>query len=178
VKFAKKSFSTATSQLHSQSLAPGAPLLAFEKWPAGSRNRALWRQHRGPPFGYPLGFAWGFGKTGQAFSKSVRSDAPQLVRPNDQRQPELDSPLLMWLTRLEDNLACQSGRACDVRTSPLKPKGGLSGPPALDSPLLMWPTRLEKIPTGRRLGNPTPSASLRAGSCAKGRARMGHPTYA
>src|SRR6266852_2646270 len=27
---------------------PGAPLLAFEKWPAENRNRALWRQHRGP----------------------------------------------------------------------------------------------------------------------------------
>src|SRR6266404_9504572 len=27
---------------------PGAPLLAFEKWPAESRNRALCRQHRGP----------------------------------------------------------------------------------------------------------------------------------
>jgi hypothetical protein len=32
---------------------PGAPLLAFEKWPAENRNRALRRQHRGPPFGYP-----------------------------------------------------------------------------------------------------------------------------
>jgi len=27
---------------------PGAPLLAFEKWSAENRNRALRRQHRGP----------------------------------------------------------------------------------------------------------------------------------
>ena len=57
--------------------------------------------HRGPPSAIPLGFARGFGKAGQAFSKSVRSGAPQLVSPNDQRQPELHSPLLMWLTRLD-----------------------------------------------------------------------------
>src|SRR6266446_6413931 len=29
-------------------MGPGAPLLAFEKWPAENRNRALGRQHRGP----------------------------------------------------------------------------------------------------------------------------------
>src|SRR5437588_9378425 len=35
------------------SFTPGAPLLVFEKWPAENRNRAFWRLHRGPPFGYP-----------------------------------------------------------------------------------------------------------------------------
>ena len=36
-------------------------------------DRETWM---GPPFGFPLGFARGFGKTGQAFSKSARSGAP------------------------------------------------------------------------------------------------------
>jgi hypothetical protein len=31
-----------------RALWPGAPLLAFEKWPAENRNCAFWRQHRGP----------------------------------------------------------------------------------------------------------------------------------
>jgi uncharacterized protein (DUF4415 family) len=39
-------------------------------------DRETWM---GPPFGFPLGFARGFGKTGQAFSKSARSGAPPVV---------------------------------------------------------------------------------------------------
>jgi hypothetical protein len=39
-----------------------------------------------PPFGYPLYFARGFGKTGQAFSKSARTGAPPVISLNVRRQ--------------------------------------------------------------------------------------------
>jgi len=41
----------------------------------------------------PLGFARGFGKTGQAFSKSARSGAPQLFRSMLKDKPALFFPV-------------------------------------------------------------------------------------
>ena len=54
----------------------GIPLVAFEKCPADNRNRGMCGSIAGHPSAIPLDFARGFGKTGQAFSKSVRSGAP------------------------------------------------------------------------------------------------------
>src|SRR5260370_12282097 len=53
----------------------------------------------GHPSAIPLDFARGFGKTGQVFSKSVRGGAPQLVSPNDQRQPRVILSALIGPTR-------------------------------------------------------------------------------
>src|SRR6266852_3425916 len=54
----------------------GITLVAFEKCPADNRNRGMCGSIAGHPSAIPLDFARGFGKTGQAFSKSVRSGAP------------------------------------------------------------------------------------------------------
>ena len=51
-------------------------LVAFEKCPADNRNRGMCGGIAGHPSAIPLDFARGFGKTGQAFSKTVRSGAP------------------------------------------------------------------------------------------------------
>jgi hypothetical protein len=55
---------------------PGAALLAFEKWPSGEPKPRLVATASWATLRLPLGFARGFGKTGQAFSESVRSGAP------------------------------------------------------------------------------------------------------
>ena len=81
VSFSSQTTVTTGTDFHSalrdngDDLWSGAPFLAFEKWPAENRNRALWRQHRGP------------------LLKKREKWRPQLVSPNDQRQPELDSAL-------------------------------------------------------------------------------------
>src|SRR6266849_604577 len=54
----------------------GITLVAFEKCPADNRNRGMCGSIAGHPSAIPLDFARGFGKTGQAFSKSVRRGAP------------------------------------------------------------------------------------------------------
>ena len=46
----------------------------------------------GAPSAIPLGFARGFGKTGQAFSNSARRGAPPVVSLNVKRQPPLEWP--------------------------------------------------------------------------------------
>ena len=56
--------------------APGAPLLAFEKWPAENRNHALWRQHRGP-----------------LLKKREKWRTPSWLIPTIKGKPALGSPL-------------------------------------------------------------------------------------
>ncbi len=46
---------------------------------ASGRRNVRCRQFGRALFGYPLGFARGFGKTGQAFSKSARRGAPPVI---------------------------------------------------------------------------------------------------
>ena len=43
----------------------------------------------GPPSAIPLGFARGFGKTGQAFSRSARRGAPPVISCQRSKTPEL-----------------------------------------------------------------------------------------
>ena len=61
-------------------LPPGAAMLGV-----GSRQ--------GPPSALPLGFARGFGKTGQAFSKSARRGAPPVIRSNVKGKPAFYLPV-------------------------------------------------------------------------------------
>jgi len=51
--------------------------------------------NHGGPFGFPLGFARGFGETGQAFSKSARGGAPSVISVNVKSKPALYFPVKM-----------------------------------------------------------------------------------
>ena len=61
----------------------------------GHRSVRCRQLGKGLPSAIPLGFARGFGKTGQAFSKSARRGAPQLVSPNNQKATRVRLSTLM-----------------------------------------------------------------------------------
>src|SRR4029077_5138649 len=56
---------------------------------SGHRNVKCRQFGRGPPSAIPLGFARGFGKTGQAFSKSARRGAPPVISCQHSKTPAL-----------------------------------------------------------------------------------------
>src|SRR5216683_5812374 len=68
----------------------------------------------GHPSAIPLDFARGFGKTGQAFSKSVRSGAPPLGYSQRSKVTQVRLSTLMWPTRsgLRLALALEIERHC------------------------------------------------------------------